>query len=55
MNYTNIMIVEDESLVALEIQESLENLGYSVTGLFSSGEETNGKIFLYLNRRPTLY
>ncbi len=35
----NILIVEDESIVALGIQEKLQRLGYVVTGIVGSGEE----------------
>ncbi|WP_094227696.1 response regulator [Methanolobus psychrotolerans] len=34
-----IMIVEDEKIVALDIKDSLEHLGYSVPCMTSSGEE----------------
>ncbi len=34
-----IVIVEDESIVALDIRNHLDKLGYSVSGIFSSGEE----------------
>ena len=34
-----VLIVEDESLVALSIRRSLESLGYQVTGTASNGEE----------------
>ena len=37
--YTEIMIVEDEILVAMDIQNRLEKLGYTVTALASSGSE----------------
>ena len=35
----NILIVEDESIVAKDIQNSLKNLGYNVTTVVSSGEK----------------
>ena len=34
-----IMVVEDESIVALDIQHRLKKLGYTITGVVSSGEE----------------
>lgn len=34
-----IFIVEDSSVVALDLQRSLQNMGYHVMGVFSSGEE----------------
>ena len=39
MGKTQIMIVEDESIVAKDIEMSLNKLGYSVCSLASSGEE----------------
>ena len=35
----NIMVVEDESIVSKDIQISLKNLGYSICGASSSGED----------------
>ena len=35
----SIMIVEDEVVIAMELQKKIEKLGYSVTGVISSGEE----------------
>ena len=35
----NILVVEDESIVAKDIQNSLKNLGYSVTTVVPSGEK----------------
>lgn len=39
MAKANILIVEDERIVAEDIQTSLKELGYSVAGIVSSGEE----------------
>jgi len=39
MNKTNILVVEDESIVALDLENGLRSLGYSVPALASSGEE----------------
>lgn len=36
---TRILVVEDEAIVALDISSQLEDLGYEVTGLCSSGPE----------------
>lgn len=36
---TDILIVEDENVVAMEIQDRLENFGYNVAGFATSGEE----------------
>jgi CheY-like chemotaxis protein len=35
---TNILIVEDESIVALDIKDKVERLGYNVLAVVSSGE-----------------
>ena len=35
----NILIVEDESIVALDIQDKVEHLGYDVLAVVSSGEK----------------
>ena len=39
MNKTSILVVEDESIVALDLKNGLRSLGYSVPALASSGEE----------------
>jgi len=39
MSKTNILIVEDESIVAKDIQHSLKKLGYNVTNICNSGED----------------
>jgi len=39
MAKTRILVVEDESIVAKDIQMSLKNLGYAVSAVVSSGEE----------------
>lgn len=39
MDMKRIMIVEDESIVALDIRNRLKILGYEVAGVFASGEE----------------
>lgn len=39
MTTANIFVVEDESIVAKDIQNSLRNLGYGVIGTAASGEE----------------
>jgi CheY-like chemotaxis protein len=44
MNKINILIVEDESIIALEMQSHLEDLGYGVAGIASSGEGAIKKI-----------
>jgi CheY-like chemotaxis protein len=42
MNSRNpkILIVEDENIIALDIRSMLEDLGYMVSGIVSSGEES---------------
>jgi DNA-binding response OmpR family regulator len=44
MNNSKILIVEDESLVALDIKSSLEELGFFVTGIANSYESTKKAI-----------
>lgn len=39
MSKINILIVEDESIVAKDIQHSLKKLGYNVLGICSTGED----------------
>ena len=39
MDRTQILVVEDEAVVAMDIQSKLEDLGYSVIALIRSGEE----------------
>ena len=39
MSKTNILVVEDESIVAKDIQHSLKKLGYTVVGICSNGED----------------
>lgn len=36
---TNVLIVEDEGLIALEIKSSLENLGHRVAGIVMNGDK----------------
>ena len=39
MSKTNILVVEDESIIAKDIQQSLKKLGYTVLGICSTGED----------------
>lgn len=39
MSKINVIIVEDESIVAKDIQHSLKKLGYNVLGICSTGED----------------
>ncbi len=39
MSKANILIVEDEAIIAKEIKASLENMGYAVTSIVKSGKE----------------
>jgi PAS domain S-box-containing protein len=41
---TQIMVVEDEGIIALEIKEGLEKLGYHVSHIASSGEDAIKKV-----------
>ncbi len=40
MDSARIMVVEDEYIVAADLRERLENMGYSVCGFLHSGEDT---------------
>jgi len=44
MPETKILIVEDEAIVAEDIRNSLQNLGYTISAVVSSGEEAITKI-----------
>lgn len=39
MHHTKILVVEDESIIAMDLQFTLERFGYDVCGVVSSGEE----------------
>ncbi|MGQ9471932.1 MAG: diguanylate cyclase domain-containing protein [Candidatus Aminicenantales bacterium] len=51
MEKPRILIVEDEGLVARDLEAMTRNLGYRVVGVCSSGEEA---IIVIRNRRPDL-
>jgi diguanylate cyclase (GGDEF)-like protein/PAS domain S-box-containing protein len=51
MNNENILIVEDEKIIALDLQRRLERFGYSVVGMASDGQEA---ISLARERRPDI-
>lgn len=44
MSSTKILVVEDESIVAMDIKHRAESLGYTVTGITPSGEEALQKV-----------
>lgn len=39
MSNASIMLVEDEIIVAADVQHRLQNMGYAVLGIFDTGEE----------------
>ena len=39
MNDPSILIVEDDTLIAMDLQTTLEDLGYQVTSVVSTGEK----------------
>ncbi len=43
MNKINVLIVEDENIVAKDIKETLEKKGYNVSGIVSTGEKAINK------------
>jgi PAS domain S-box-containing protein len=51
MAHARILIVEDETIVAMDIEQGLKGLGYKVTGMASTGEEA---IRLTQQTRPDL-
>ncbi|MEW6601477.1 MAG: response regulator [Nitrospirota bacterium] len=51
MHKARVLIVEDEGIVAMDLQYNLTNLGYSVCGITDSGEEA---IQLTAAERPDL-
>ncbi len=51
MSKKQIMIVEDEGLVALEIKEALERMGYDVSHVVASGDDAINKV---VTDRPDL-
>lgn len=51
MDREKILVVEDESIIAMDIQLSLQNLGYDVPCVASTGEEAIAKVSKY---RPDL-
>lgn len=44
MTNTSIILVEDEIIVAADVKNRLENMGYSVLGIFDTGEEAIQKV-----------
>ncbi len=39
MNKAKILIVEDEAIIAMEIENQLQSLGYEVTSIVDTGEK----------------
>lgn len=40
----SVLIVEDEIIIALDIKFTVESMGFSISGILSSGEESIAKI-----------
>ena len=51
MAQTNVLVVEDESIVSKDIQQSLKKLGYNVVGAASTGENA---VALALEAKPDI-
>jgi DNA-binding LytR/AlgR family response regulator len=51
MSKTNVLVVEDESIVSKDIQQSLKKLGYNVVGAASTGEKA---VELALETKPDI-
>ena len=47
MSKARIMVVEDEGVVALQIKEALEGMGYQVPGIALTGEEAVAKVLTW--------
>jgi CheY-like chemotaxis protein len=41
MNKAKILIVEDEAIIAMEIKNQLQSLGYKITSIVDTGEKVN--------------
>ena len=52
MDRAQILVVEDQAIVAIDIQSKLEDLGYAVIALIRSGEEA---VQSACEMRPDLY
>lgn len=44
MGAQKIMVIEDEAIVAMEIEQSLKDQGYTVVGIFARGEQALKKV-----------
>src|SRR5437763_16750311 len=44
MNQTNILVVEDERIIAFDLKQRLEALGYRISAVVPSGEEAIAKV-----------
>ncbi|WP_318728245.1 ATP-binding protein [Roseofilum sp. Guam] len=44
MNLIKILVVEDERIIAMDIRNSLQRMGYAVVGIVSSGEKALEKV-----------
>lgn len=44
MSHTRILVVEDESVIAFDLEMQLTNLGYQVLGIVASGEQVAMKV-----------
>lgn len=51
MSPARVMVVEDEQIIALDLQETLSRLGYAVTGIAASGEDALARL---IEERPDL-
>ena len=44
MSKANILIVEDEVIIAMELQSNLESMGYQVTAIVNNGPEAINRV-----------
>ena len=54
MAQTNVLVVEDESIVSKDIQHSLKKLGYNVVGAANNGEAAVALLMAYRSVTFTL-
>ena len=43
MSKTKILVVEDEAIIAMEIESRLQNLGYEITSIVNNGNDAISK------------
>jgi CheY-like chemotaxis protein len=54
MEKAKILIVEDEAIIAMELESQLQGLGYEVTSIVDTGEKAIKKTILMVAFHPHL-